>query len=396
MSPLRHWTRAAAVAVPLALAAPPAQAGLGSLLKAAAKLGRAGKVGAKGGSLAKGGAALKGASLLGAGAAAERVFLHAADDVGRVGVFVADAGDDAVKVVLRGGEEASHSVDSMRGLVRDLDEMARLSPDAGVDVFLDPNALRHLDDLPAGENTRLFLANTDGPSWPVRRAEGGVAHVGVGPGDGAGGRAWLRMGPSVADLGLELALRLSSAPVVTGATRSAAVDADCGEATSPPVAATAAEALQASQPGDTVVLFAESPEQHAADAAELAERHGIDLVILGLAEVCPAGQPAPPSLTAVLQRVLATQTLGELWAVGTTEAAPRVFDEARQLGDRLVLTGPGVVAVHAVADVGDAVAGDDDELPEWVKAILGGCILLGFLAVKGWWAARRDEGDAAD
>ncbi len=130
-----------------------AHAGLGSLLKAAAKVGAtAGKAGAKGAKLAKGGAALKGASILGTTVAAERVFLHTADDVGRVGMFVAADADGALKVVMRGGDEATHSVDSLKGLVSDLDEMAKVADDVG-------------------DNTRLLLANTDGPSWSVASTE---------------------------------------------------------------------------------------------------------------------------------------------------------------------------------------------------------------------------------
>ncbi len=85
------------------------------------------------GKLGKGAAVLKGAKVLGVGVAAERVFLYA-DDIGRVGVFVADDGSGALKVVMKGGDEVAHTADSFKGLVGDLDEMAKVADDAGVDV----------------------------------------------------------------------------------------------------------------------------------------------------------------------------------------------------------------------------------------------------------------------
>ncbi len=74
-------------------------------------------------------------------------------------------------------------------------------------LFIDESALARLDDLAVGDNTRLFLANTDGPSWPIRQAANGATEVGV-----AKGR-WLKLGAHLADVSLGLALRISSLPL---------------------------------------------------------------------------------------------------------------------------------------------------------------------------------------
>ena len=79
----------AVFALALRITPPAADAGVGSLLQAAAKMGSVGAMSAK---VAKGGAMLKGASLLGATVAAERVFLHAPE------VALVEVEDDADEI----------------------------------------------------------------------------------------------------------------------------------------------------------------------------------------------------------------------------------------------------------------------------------------------------------
>jgi len=340
-----------------------AEAGIGTLLRAAAKVGSAGAKVGKVGKLGKAGAVLKGAKFLGVGVAAERVFLHA-DDIGRVGVFVADDGSGALKVVMKGGDEVAHSADSFKGLVGELDEMAKVADDAGVDVFIDESALARLDDLAVGDNTRLFLANTDGPSWPIRQAANGAAEVGVAKG------TWLKVGAHLADLSLDLALRLSSLPLDGTETR-AVVDPDCDGAV------TAEEAVDGAEPGDLVLLVGEPAET--AELVALAEAHGVDVVLLGLADVCPPGEPSPPELTDLLTRMASTRTLGELWAVAAKDGQPLVLDTVQDLESMAVVAGDGVVSVfHQVTE--DVV--EEELVPEWAKAPLGALILFGFLGLK--------------
>ncbi|MCB9765590.1 MAG: hypothetical protein H6739_37795 [Alphaproteobacteria bacterium] len=145
----------------LLLAAPPAHAGLGSLLRAASKAGKLAK-GAKGAGtaakLAKGGKALKGASALGAAAAARSVFLHV-DDLPLGARYLAREGD-AVRLIDAAGVEE----------LRPLGRLATDPPEHA--LYLDRDALDLLDAIP-GDQPR-FLANPDGPSYPLRRAPDGV------------------------------------------------------------------------------------------------------------------------------------------------------------------------------------------------------------------------------
>jgi len=358
----------------LGLPSAPAEAGIGSLLRAVSKVGgKAGTVGAKGAKLGKGGAALKGAGALGAVVASERVFLHVADDVGRIGVFVADDGAGALKVVMRGGDEAAHSVDSFGRLVDDLDGMGGALDGAGVDVFVDASAIGRLDSLAVGKNTRLFLANTDGASWPIRRAAGGAVDVGVAD------RIWVRVGAHVADVALDVALRVATMPLHGDEPR-AVVDPDCDGST------TVGEAIASAEPGETLLLVGEASDLDDAALVELAMAHGVDVVLLGLAEVCPAGEPDAPQLGVVLARMAETHTLGELWAVAADDGAPLVLDQVEMASGQIVVAGAGIVSVFAMPDT------PAEELPEWAKAILGALILAGFFGVKLWWSQRTEAG----
>lgn len=363
---VRRWVPVVAVCLSLSLAPRPAQAWVGALIKAAAKVGsvgakagaRAGAVGAKAGAKAgavgakagaagaKAGVALKGASVLGTTVAAERVFLSMADDVGRVGVFVADDGAGALSVVMRGGDEATHSASSLQRLIGDLDEMARVADDAGVDVFVDPSALGRLDTLAPGANTRLFLANTEGPSWPIRA---GAVH----PEIGVGSRAWLSVDP-VARVALDATLKLATSPLTSPVGQVLALDADCAEAAIPSVvgADRLSTAVEAAQPGETVLVLTDAPLPHDQVVVALALTHGIDLVVLGVDDVCvPAAEHAAGAahpVEALLAQIHEARTLGELWSVGRAE--PRVLELIQGSTTQLSLVGDGLVSTHSRVD----------------------------------------------
>ncbi|HHO49528.1 MAG TPA: hypothetical protein ENK18_01345 [Deltaproteobacteria bacterium] len=328
------------------------------------------------------------------------MFLSMADDVGRIGVYVADDGAGALSVVMRGGDEATHSAASLRGLISDLDEMAKVADDAGVDVFVDPNALGRLDALATGPNTRLFLANTEGPSWPIRA---GAVHpeLGVGP------RAWLEVG-RLERSALELVLQLASGPLISPSGPIRVLDADCGGATDPAlselsVATHLDEIVGGAQPGEVVWVLAEA-DPAPGEVAQLARDHGIDLVVLGIGEVCLPDHAVDQGLAPTLEEVHGARTLGQLWSVGRGGASrviTRIEPDASQLG----LIGEGLVSVHrlatlqgpaiaavsleaAVAGPGPSVVGLDEPEPAplWFWGLLGvmpvGMIVAGGLLVR--------------
>lgn len=345
----------------------PADAGLGSLVRAAAKIGssagKAGGAAVKGaGAAAKGGAAFKGASALGAAVAAERVFAHTADDAARMGVYVASS-DDGLRVVLEGGDELSHTPASFSRFVDDLDEMARVSDDAGVDVYVDADALPHLASLELGPNTRLFLANTDGPSIPLRVAADGMAEVGT-------KRTWLRPGRVLDDVALELleaAVDLAD-DRLDRPVRLVVTDPDCG----PVPGALAAPA--AARAGELVVVLG----PFAGDVPP-----GVDVVVPGIDDPCPAAGGG--AIDALRARVLAASTVEDLWTLGAVDAAP-VLAEVRLEGSRLVVRGAGLLGTHVLA----APAEGSDDPPWWFVA---GAVVLG--AVFVGWKVRRARAAAA-
>jgi hypothetical protein len=194
---------------------------------------------------------------------------------------------------------------------------------------------------------------------------------------------WVKTGAHLADGALDLALRIATLPLDGTETR-AVIDPDCEGAVTPEQAVGAAEA------GDLVVLLGEEAET--AELVALAEAHGIDLVVLGLADVCPPGEPSPPELAEVLARMATTRTLGELWSVAADDGAPLVLDTVQDLQSMAVVAGDGVVSVlHQVSE--EVV--EEDVVPEWAKAPLGALILLGFLGLKiGLARLKRDETEA--
>lgn len=364
-----------AIAALVALTGAPAHAGISALVKLAAKLGsvgKAGSAGAKSAKLAKAGTALKGAAALGAVGAAERVFVHVADDGARVAMFVASGGDDALKVVGRAGDEASHTAGSLRRMVDDLDAMGDVAPDAGVDLYLDAGALDRLADLPVGANTRLFLANTDGPSWRLHRAADGAAEVAVGP------STRLR----VAHTSLDLALRLAQHQLRPDG-EAPEVAAECD---GDPVRSE----LEAAAVGQVLVLLVE-PGPATERALEAAAEAGVDVVIIEQPGVC-AVDPAERT-GGLLARAAEAETLADLWALGATEELPRLVERVEELADHVVVSGAGFAALHAVG--GEAVPEEvADEPPEYAQAALGALVLFGVIGGR-WWLVRRKRATGA-
>jgi hypothetical protein len=339
--------------------APPAHAGIGGLLKAVSAAGKL----TKGAKLAKGASVLKGAKVLGAGVAAERVFAHGASSGARLGVFVADDGAGAIKLVMKGGDAVSETPASLRKTLADLDEMASATPDAGVDVFVDPSMVRRLGELDVGPNTRLFLANTEGASTPLRKAGDGV-QLGVGR---DGSRFWVNVTSEV----LQQTVGLMGQR--TGGTTVVVTDPDCeGQLGNVRVDSDLHDALEGQE--GTVVVITESPLSPM-ELRKLASEHGLDLVQLGLAEVCAPAVAAPATLTDLIDRALLAPTVGDLWTLAQDDAAPLM---ASELHGWLVVSSQALAAAHRPVALPDA---DSDEPPLWF-ILLASLALLAFLAYK--------------
>lgn len=363
----------AMVAVVTALAlAPPAQAGLGGLLKAMSALG---KGAAKAGGAVKAGkaglGALKGAKLLGATVAAERVFVHVADDGARVGLYLADDGAGALKVVTEAGDELAHTPASLKTYVDDLDAMADVTPEAGVDLYLDADLLPRLAELDVGPNTRLWLANIDGPSLPLRKAADGALEVAVVAEPGGAGRLWFRLGGEAVEAAVELAMRPTEGrdvvvadPDCTGAIEGARPVGDVGEA------------IRGAR--GTLVVVTDRPLDPAMET--LAVAHDLDLVVLGLADICPTDSPPLPEAELCVRQAHAATTVGQLWAAGSTAAAPLVVSGVVRREDWLAVQGSGLIGLHRVATALIETSGSDDP-PPWV-ILVSVVVGLGVLAIK--------------
>ena len=307
-------------------AAPPASFGwIGAVAKLASKAGQASKAAgaaSKGATAAKASAALKGASHLGALVAAERVLAHVADDAARVPLFVSKA-DDGLHLVIA-GEEVVHDAAGLRRVVDDLDAMASGSDGAGIDVYLDASALESAHDLALGPRVRLFLADVDGPSVPLR-LEGGVAAVSPARG------VWLDVGSTLADAVLEVATSdLVRPPEVFG----------CEGAPAP-----SAGDLD----GQVYVVLDGLSDAERAEWEQYADAHGVDLVVLGLSGVCEGGQLTPAGVAA-RQQALAATTHAALWSLAApsdadVDGAARVM----QLKDGFRLVTGGLEVRHATS-----------------------------------------------
>lgn len=335
--------------------AAPAHAGIFSLLSGAAKLGKlAGKAG-KAGKLAKGASVLKGAGKLSALVAAERVFAHTARNANRVPVFVTKA-DDGLKVVLASGDELAHTPGSLQRFTRELDEMAQLSDEAGVDLYLDASVADDLAQLPLGPNTHVYLANIDGPSLPLRAVEG-VTQAKV------GNNLWLRLGSEA----LERAVLLAASPPV-----------EVEVVTSGPCGVEPLEAMQQAAPGQTVVVLDDLDVTDRAAWVAYASAHQLDLVVLGLDEVCTADTPAPAAQQAA-SRVSQAPTWADVWALAQGD-----LPEVAMVDGRLELrSGAALWSIHPPV----AEAPPPAEEPEWLKALGGFGILVVFTG--GWWMLNR-------
>lgn len=352
---------------------PAAHAGPGAILKGLAKLGKAGAKAGKAGKLAKGTAALKGAKTLGAVGAAEAVFRHTPTSGARVGLFVADDGAGALKVVTESGEQLSHSADELGRMVDDLDQMAKVTPEAGVDLFVDPDALHRLGDLKLGENTRLFLANVDGRSLPIRHVASGGHEIALAV-DGTGaGRFWLRLTTEAA----EVALRLAMAP--DDQARLVVADGECAPMAGVDEVASDPSALL--HDADATVVLLTETEPSAVLMAD-AQRVGVDLVAIHLDVCVDASEPVPQAMAAI-GRKQAAQTVADHWALAANAEQPTQVTEVHERGDWLDVVGPGFRATHRIS----AALPDDDEPPLWLTLTVGFLALIG----AGWWYWPRKE-----
>jgi hypothetical protein len=345
--------------LPLLTLSTPAEAGVGALLRLVAG---AGKVASKGAGAAKvvGKAGTVGrvaatTSKVGSLAIGARV-LTLADDPSRVAVFVAREGDDVLRVVYAGGDDAVHSAAGVRQTVGELDAMAAVADDAGVDVFLHPNALDTLTDLPVGPNTRVFVA--DGASAPraVRAAPGATVSI-------DGGHGALRVGVDVAQQAIGwLGLPVDSPEVVH-------LDDSCGTSTATLDAALAGQG--------TVVLIAARGRSPNVPDTDLA-----DLVIFELDAVCDADGELVPAAAATTERARAATDVGALWTAGGGEV------------ELTLLPTEGAVTVAAVAPTWalhaqhqrQAAASLDPRILQIVLALLG--LLVVAVGVR-WTVERR-------
>ena len=153
------------------------------------------------------------------------------------------------------------------------------------------------------------------------------------------------------------------------------VDADC-EAVN---GARVAPDLEASVETAEGTVFVLTDRALGDDAIWLAQHHGIDLVVLGLDEVCPPDRPATPAAVQHVNDALSAKTYGELWAIGSNEA---VVDLADLEGDWLHIRSAGLLAVHRVFDT----ASNPDEPPLWIYPL---AVVISIPIL--WWMARRKK-----
>jgi hypothetical protein len=343
--------------VALGLSAP-AHAGLFSALKGVTKLSKMASSAGKVTKAAKGASLLKGAGQLSAVVAAERVFAHTASSASRVPLYVTRA-DDGLKVVLSSGDELVHSPASLQRFTAELDEMATIADDAGVDLFVDASVASELAGLPVGPNTRVWLANVDGPSLPLRATADGAAEVGLGH------DLWVRLGTDLA----QVAVQIANAPVAAEVT----VAGPCG--TDP------AEAIDQQLPGDTLVVLDDLDPSGRDAWVDYAAEHGLDLVVVGLADVC---SDAALPVRAAAERAATT---ADLWALAQAEGPPVL----EHTGSRLqVQRGDVLLAVHLTALRDEYVAPEEEDPYAPLKGFAVLCVAgLGWLAYTR--LRRRDD-----
>lgn len=364
----------AVAAALLWLSAPaPAEAGFFTLLKGAAKVGsaaakggraataagKAGSAAAKGATLAKGATVVgKGASVLGAAVAAERVFANVALDARRVGLFVTREGDAAAplfRVVTPEGDEAVYGAEAFQRYLGDLDELAKGVPDAGVDLYVDPSALddvswlvsRGADDVAEGASgtRRMFLADTDGASLPLRDGDLGVE---LAVADGV----WVRSG----DRGLSRLFDVAQTAFSAGDLW--LVDPSCRDHVDRDTLVRSVAATPAGRP--VVVVGEASPDDDVLIAA--ANEAGVDLVVLGLAGVCdPEGVVVDPIVARAAALVSQPGKLGDLWALAAGGEGVLVPADGLGVDLRLplgrVVRGAPPLSLGALAVVGGVLLG---------------------------------------
>lgn len=156
----------------LALAPRPAEAGLGSLVKAAAK---AGKLAKGAGTGTKAGAAAGTAMLASRGVRSANAFALLPDDAGKAAAYLARDGDD-LALVGRAGDEVTASESALSGVVDDM----RLPDEVEVTLVLDPEVATRPPDLGHLEDVRLYAADGTGQPHPVVRDSTGELMVDVG------------------------------------------------------------------------------------------------------------------------------------------------------------------------------------------------------------------------
>jgi len=364
---MKRWIVPVALVASSALVAPaPADAGL---LSGLAKLAKVGAKAGKAGKVAKLGSAVKGAKFLGAAVAAERVFAHSARSGSRVGVFVAEEGG-ALRVITAVGDDSMESVGGVNRIVGEFDEMAGATTDAGVDLYVDPSALSRLSELKIGKNTKLFLANTDGPSFPLRHVSGSLPEVGVGP------DAWLRL----AESGLELGFRLASQPWRSSSEQTLGLLPEgCGTETTSLDTEELREELQGGA-GDVLIVAERDGDVlrgpggtiPVAEILELAERHGIDAVVLGIDDACTTHEDGRTRALTLLTGLADAQTVGDVWTLLGTDAAPLVVDELEDFEGAL-RSSAASATLHMWSSVElpplPVEATDDDDPPAWFIAL---------------------------
>ncbi|MBX2801262.1 MAG: hypothetical protein KTR31_26530 [Myxococcales bacterium] len=355
------------VLVAMALAAPPAEAGIGGLIRAAVKAG--GKAGSKAGAKAgtKAGAVgakagAKGAAAAGTAVAAQGVFAGSVDDVGRLGVYVADKGDGTFSAITRAGDDLAAGSDD---IARTFDDVANAADDIELDVFVDRSAVGRLDDLDVGEGTRLYLADADGGSLPLRRGMDGP-EVELDEG------LWMDLAKEAGWATFDLAVEVGqqSAGLIDTVWP---IDPDCDD---DGVQASLGAALSEAAPAQTVVAVTAQPTPDGATVRALAKEAGVDLVVLQVSEVCGVDGQVSAETSEVIARVHAAESRADLWSANRgSDDGQRIVGE-RFENDELTLAGVGIAASHGT-----------EEPPAWAKAmamcLVCGCPTVIFVGMAG-------------
>jgi hypothetical protein len=375
------------LAVTLALvAAPSAEAGPFSILKGAAKLSKLAKVGkvaklgkvgalGKAGALGKGGVlAAKGGMMLTAAVAAERVFASVADDGARVAMFVTREGDDAFRVITRGGGDEVMSGAQLKTHLGELDEMAHAAPEAGVDVFLDPALAA---DVPTGvgAKTKWFAANPEGKSWEIVAGTQGPT-VELWPNV----RASMTMDVAGSVLGMADTLL---PPAAKRTWQSLPSRCDAGVEGMSPATDDDPDFRTASR---VVVLDDAEPFANLADRS-LNHRSGFEFAMIRLVVDDPCNTTVP-GLEAAASGLQRAPTLDAVWtalaALGTVEVTGAEIRDADALFEGVAGALPFEVAVHTELEFGGATA-KEDEPPLFAKilAVPLGLVCFGFMFMPG-------------